>query len=419
MVSARIVAIAVLAACGGRFGGGGGEGGAPADARITLYRDGAFVEETVEVEVAAGAGVVMVPRPLGVEVAAIAVDPDGDAAARGVRVLGWAAAGRGDPAGAGRGQPADASAPGGGGDLAVQLVAPRGGRGRLTLRYLTERVGWQASYTLIDDGGRGRMHGALALANRTGRRWERARFFLVDRNMPSAAPTEAAFAQRAIAVPGVHAVRPGAQRLDLGLAGALTLRPTLVYDPVGTRLDSATQQPQRGESYGVERWPAAVDESVLIDLAQVADGPLPAGLVRVFTVGRGGALVWRGEGRLLPPADDAERYTTVAVGRSLDVTGARRRTDYHHDLDRRRLVEEITVTLHNAGDRAADVLVREHLYRGVCWALAFHSAARVAKEGAQQIGLGVTVAAGGDATVMYRVVYEWDDRTCGHSKSRT
>lgn len=414
MVSARGTVRAVLAvlavlvglgasACGGRFGGGG-RGAAAADARITLYRDGAFVEETVEVDVAAGSGVVVLPRPLGVEVADLAVD----ALTGGVRVAGWAAAGE-----------AEGAAAVGGGELVVQTSAAHAGRARLTLRYLSARIGWQASYTLIDEGGRGRLHAALALENRTGRRWQRARFLVVDRNMPSAAPTEAAFTQRVITVPGVHLVRPGAQRLDLGLAGALTLRPTLVYDPVGTRLDSATLHPQRAEAYGVERWPAAVDESVLIDLSQVADGALPSGLVRVFTVGRGGALVWRGEGRLLPPADDAERYTTVAVGRSVDVTGARRRTDYHLDLERRRLVEEITVTLHNAGDRAADVLVREHLYRGQCWSLAFQSTERVAKEGFQQIGLGVTVPAGGDATVMYRVVYEWDDRICRRSKSRT
>lgn len=109
----------------------------------------------------------------------------------------------------------------------------------------------------------------------------------------------------------------------------------------------------------------------------------------------------------------------MAVGRSLDVTGSRKRTDYAIDHDVSRLVEEVTVTLHNTGARAADVLVREHLYRGQCWTLAYHSTAeRVAKEGAQQIGLGVTVPASGEATVMYRVVYEWDERTCRHSTSR-
>jgi hypothetical protein len=339
-------------------------------------------------------------RPAGVDVAALAVV----AATPEVTVGGWAEA-PGEPL------------------LAVQLTTPRAAPVRLHLRYLTDRITWQASYTLIEEHGRGRLHGALSLTNRTGRRWARARFAVLDRTMPSSTPTPAALAQRPVRLAGFHAVRPGAQRLDLGLtegggARGLVLRPTLVYDPVGTRLDSATQRPQTDEDYGVERWPAVVDESVLVDLSRVADGPLPAGLVRVFTVAAG-ALVWRGEGPLLPPADDAERYTTVAVGRSPDVTGQRRRIDFTYDLEGGRLVEEVTITLHNAGERAADVLVREHLYRGECWTLAYHSTAeRVAKEGSQQIGLGVTVAAGEDATVMYRVVYEWDDSTCRLSPSK-
>jgi hypothetical protein len=392
----RALCVVLVAAACGRL-----HGRTPApprsDAVLTLYRDGAFVEEDVVVEVAAGAVSARLPRPAGVDVGALMIDSED------VLVHGWTAV-----------ETADERA------IVVDIVARQSGKARFTMRYLTDRVTWQASYTLIDDHGRGRLHGALGLTNRTGRQWTSARFYVIDRARPSTAPTAAAFEQRAVAVPGTYAVRPGGQRLDLALhGGALTLQPTLVYDPVGTRLDSATMRPQTDETYGVEKWPNAVDESLLVDLSRVADGPLPAGPVRVFTVGEGGALVWRGEGRLLPPAADASLYTTVAVGRSPLVTGKRRRTDFALDHDQLRLVEEVTLTLHNSGERAADVLVREHLYRGLCWTLAYHSTGdRVAKEGAQQIGLGVDVPAGGDATVMYRVLYEWDERTCRDSTSK-
>lgn len=370
---------------------------AQADAVITLYRDGAFVEEVLVVDVAAGEGTAQLPRPAGVDVGALMIESDD------VLVHGWTAVEKRDERA-----------------IIVDVVARESGKARFAMRYLTDRVSWQASYTLIDDHGHGRLHGALGLTNRTGRQWENARLRVIDRTRPTSAPTAAAFEQRAVAVPGTYAVRPGGQRLDLALhGGALRLQPTLVYDPVGTRLDSATMRPQTDESYGVERWPTAVDESLLVDLSRVADGPLPSGPVRVFMVGEGGALVWRGEGRLLPPAADAELYTTVAVGRSPAVTGKRRRTDFSLDHDALRLVEEVTVTLHNRGQQPADVLVREHLYRGQCWTLAYHSTGdRVAKEGAQQIGLGVAVPAGGEATVMYRVLYEWDERTCRLSTSR-
>lgn len=394
----RAVWLAVaLVACGGAQRGRGTRGAGAAEARLTLYRDGAFVEEDVVVELMAGEGRARLPRPIGVDVGDFLIESDD------VVVRGWTAT---DDA-LGRAIVAD-------------IVARAAGPARFTMRYPSDRVTWQASYTLIDDHGRGRLHGALGLDNRTGRRWARAQLSVLDRSRPAAPPTAAAFEQSAVAVPGTYAVRPGGQRLDLALrGGALTLKPTLVYDPVGTRLDSATMRPQTDEGYGVERWPSAVDESLLVDLSRVADGPLPAGPVRVFEVGEGGALVWRGEGRLLPPAADAERYTTVAVGRSPLVTGTRKRTDFAIDHDALRLVEEVTITLHNAGQRPADVLVREHLYRGQCWTLAYHSTGdRVAKEGAQQIGLGVDVPAGGEATVMYRVLYEWDERTCRVSTSR-
>jgi hypothetical protein len=387
------LAAALLAGCAARGAAARSPGGeAGGDAHITLYRDGAVVAETVAIAVAAGTGYVAVPRPLGVELEELTIE----AASPGVRVAAWGAASPGE--------------------LAVEVAATRAGAARLTLRYLSDRLTWQASYTLIDDRGRGRLHGALALRNDTGRRFQRARIAVLDRGLPVASPTAAAFAQRAVVVPGLHPVRPGVQRVELG-GGALALRPTLVYDPVGTRFDSATLRPQMDPAYAVERVDqalgAAVDESVLIELSRVSAGPLPAGPVRVFTVGDGGALAWRGEGRLLPPTDDAERYTTVSVGRSPDVTGARRRTDFAIDRDANRMVEEVTVTLRNDGDAAADVLVREHLYRGQCWTVAYHSTGhRVAKEGVQQIGLGVTVPAGGAATVMYRVVYEWGPKGC-------
>ena len=399
LATAAALVTAMAAACGGaqRVGAAGGDEGGAADARITLYRDGAFVEEQVVVEVAAGEGRARLPRPIGVDLGKLMIESDD------VAVRGWTE----DDVAEGRA-------------VQVDVVARRAGAARFTMRYVTDRVSWRAGYTLIDDHGRGRLHGALGVDNRTGRSWRRARFVVIDRLRPSAPPIAAAFEQRTVVVPGTYAVRPGGQRLDLALAGDdLRLEPTLVYDPVGTRLDSATMHPQTDASYGVERWPSAVDESLKIDLSRVAAGPLPSGPVRVFTVGEGGALVWRGEGRLLPPAADAELYTTVAVGRSPVVTGKRRRTDFAIDHEAMRLVEEVTITLRNAGAQPADVLVREHLYRGQCWSLAYHSTGeRVAKEGAQQIGLGVDVPAGGEATGMYRVLYEWDERTCRHSTSR-
>ncbi len=437
-----VVALVGAAACGALPRGG--QAGGEADARIVLYRDSALVDEEIVVELARGRQRVTVPVARGLGDGDLIVVSD-DAVIHGWTVEGERARGAvieartGPRVVAGRlGDVSDEAVVveaadglhvmptpevivgGRAAAVVVDLEARRAGRGRLRLRYLTDRLTWRASYTLIADGARGRIHGGLAFDNRTGRSWQRARLAVIDRDRPAAAPTAGALVDRAVAVPGVFAVRPGPQRLDLALRDrGLGLVPTLVYDPVGVALDSARMRPQVDEDYGVQRWPDAVDESLKIDLSRATDGPLPAGPIRVFTVGADGALVWRGEGRLLPPAADAERYTTVAVGRSPDVTGRRKRTDFFLDETARRLIEEYTVTLTNRGIRPVEVLAREHLYRGQCWTLAYHSTGeRVAKEGAQQIGLGVVVAAGGEAVVMYRVLYEWDESKCQASTSK-
>jgi hypothetical protein len=49
------------------------------------------------------------------------------------------------------------------------------------------------------------------------------------------------------------------------------------------------------------------------------------------------------------------------------------------------------------------------MYRGETWVLAYASPppGSVTKEGPQQIAMRVTVPAGGETRVIYRVVYNW------------
>ena len=265
------------------------------------------------------------------------------------------------------------------------------------------------------------MHGALTIDNQTGRRWQRAALAVVDGPAPDPLVGDAGL-PRVARLPGRYTIEPGPQRLELALRDRpLTLRSTMVYDPVGAvgaELEHPTQPPEQSPSYGVRRWPAGLDETVKLDLSAIADVQLPAGPVRLASIDAAGALTWRGEGELLPPAADAERYLTVAVGRITDVTGARARTDFVIDDAGQRLYEEIAVTLTSARASPVSVLVREHLYRGPCWILAYHSTGDgVAKEAAQQIALTTTVPAHGTATVVYRVVYHWSERECSPSSS--
>jgi hypothetical protein len=442
VVTARGVAAVALAASlalppslsgcaviGRRRGGGGGA----ADARIVLYRDRAIVDEEVVADVRGGRAAL--PLPAGVAADQLSVaSPD-------VHVVAWAATAAGGQrdvtatggARAQRGRLVGLAEDGvalvdgdrvhvvGGAELLAGAVRPAivaevegpAGRARFRLRYPTDRLRWHASYALVEHRGHARLRGALAIDNQTGRRWRRAALAVIDAPAPTADAAGASPATPA-RLPGRYPIDVGAQRVELALGEQpIALRRAMVYDPVGSGLQHEGQPPEQDPGYGVQRWPATLDETVKLDLAAVADVQLPAGPVRLAIAEPDGALRWRGEGELLPPAAGAERYLTIAVGRVSDVTGTRRRTDFVIDQLRQRLIEELTITLTSTRAAPVDVLVREHVYRGPCWWLAYHSTGdRVAKEGAQQIALTTTVPAHGTATVAYRVIYHWSDAEC-------
>jgi hypothetical protein len=170
---------------------------------------------------------------------------------------------------------------------------------------------------LIDDGDRhGRLIGALALDNRTGRQWARAALTLADRDLPEQPPGALAAERRLLRVGRPSAIGAGAQRIDLGLpARRLPLAPVLMFDPVGVALDRPGQRPIDEPGYGVGPWPTEVAVSVAPDLARLSDAPLPAGPLRMFRVDPAGELAWLGEGRwrCRPRARSAPRRSRSAA----------------------------------------------------------------------------------------------------------
>lgn len=421
----RAAACAIAVAAAGCVGHG-----APgvADARITLYRDGAVVEERLRVPVdAAGVGEVELPLP-PIEAGSLEVGGDGD------RVIAWSyvRASRGDEvtvdAGATRGRrlataadgteviatadalvlaaPAQVAAPA----PRLEIRATPGARAvPVVVRYRTRALVWSASYTVVDDGdSRGRVTGALALDNRGGRPWPAATVAVVDRELPAQPAGAPRPERRLLRLAAPVAIAAGRQRVDLGLAPRrIDLGPTLVFDPVGDAIDYKNADPNKDPSFGVGPWPHDVEVSLAPDFARLSAAPLPAGAIRLFRVDARGGLGWLGEGRLEPPADDALRTPALGVGTSTEVTARRERTMFDIDYDRGRLVEEWRVTFTNQGDRPATVLAREHMYRGTNWTLVYASTADVAKAGEQAVDLRTRVPARGTASVTYLVSYHW------------
>jgi len=326
----------------------------------------------------------------------------------------------------------------------VQVFAARPGRAVIELAYVTRQLRWVADYTLVMDttSRRAELHGALGIDDAAGVAYEDATITLVDAERPvkltafdepepeaatakpPADPTKPRAEQPATltapkemprtTLPFLVDVRPGAQSVSL-LAGShvLPARQTLVYDPVGDARDHTGKVPLQAPSYGLDRTSSAVSQSIDVDLRARIPGGMPAGKVRLLERTAKGDLMPLGEARIFDRAgtgadqDTIAPTTSVAVGRAAGIEGKRRRRELSIDLDARRLVEEFEIELTNQADHAVEVIVREHLYRGQNWTLAYYSEPDVSKEGPQKIAMKAKVPAKGSKRVVYRVVYWW------------
>lgn len=330
-------------------------------------------------------------------------------------------------------------------DLEVDATAAS--HATVELAYLTQRLSWSADYTLVmdEEAHQAELHGALGIDNGTGVAYDDAIVTLVDTNRPVkltafdetvdddsddakpgqpppvADPTKPRGEQPIklkkpaetprTSLPFTVDVAIGTQSVSL-MAGAevLPASQTMVYDPVGDDKNQSGREPYSDRNYGLDRTSTAVSQSIDVTVAKVPTG-MPAGKVRLLTRTATGALSPLGEARIFERAgtdtDKVSPTTSVAIGRAGEIEGKRERLEYTFDTDAKRLVEEFEITLTSTADHPIDVIVREHMYRGLNWSLPYWNVASVVKEGPQKIALATTVPAKGTTRVVYTVVYHW------------
>jgi hypothetical protein len=308
--------------------------------------------------------------------------------------------------------------------IALDVTAPHAGHYAVTLAYVTDRLHWDAAYTMTTTPAREAavLHGAIAVRNATGIAFPNATLHVIDAELgnwrartaehlatafvggtPSSTP---AATPRDV---GTATIGEGETRVELaGISAPRRMRAVLVYDPIGTKLDNTIPGPVRDATLGVT--PAAtsrITESFEVRRDERATTGLPAGPVRLLERRPDGTLHVLGESRLFDAATRVAAVDTIAVGTADGVTGKRERREITIDDDRRKLVEEFVITLDNTRDAKVDVLIREHLYRGQNWGIAWWSVKEAVKEGAQQFAMRTDVPAKGQAKIMYVVVYTW------------
>lgn len=275
----------------------------------------------------------------------------------------------------------------------VTVVKHRGGGSTQT-----KDVHWDAAYTLATSAARDRatltgtlmIHSAIALHG-TAR--------IVDAELANAGGSDVAFYDL-----GAIAVPAGDSHVSLFEGEPRRMHAVLVYDPIGTKLDNPSAIPLRDAALGVSE-PASpkVTESLEIDRDPHARG-LPAGPVRLVERESGHVLA---ESQLFDAATRRADVDTIALGTAEGVTGKRERRELTDEGSRHRLVEEFVIEIDNTRPRPVDVVVREHLYRGQTWAVAYQSVPDVHQDGAQAFTMRTRVAPRGQVKIMYVVVYTW------------
>ncbi len=375
---------------------------------ITLYRDRAVIKQRIEIEVVADRATRTIELPAGVNIEDVVVVD------RGALTTAELSGPTAPPTASVATEPTK---------LTLNVAAGRKGTFPVEVAYVTDRIKWDAAYTMTTTVARDRvtLRGAIAIRNLTGIALK-ARAFVVDSEL---APWRGRIAEQLgsslagstssttpIATPrllGTVELGAGETRIELlPNEPPRPMRSVLVFDPIGTKLDQGGSAPIRDASLGVEKaLPSRVTESFEILRKTPSSEGLPGGPVRLLQRNADGSLSVLGEARLFDVATRVAEVDTVAIGTAEGVTGRRERRELTIDDDDKRLVEEFVLTIKNTRTRPVEVVLREHLYRGQNWTLAYQTAREPTKEGPQQISLRTTVPASGEAKVLYVVVYTW------------
>lgn len=309
------------------------------------------------------------------------------------------------------------------------VQAARAGDARFGLSYSMGGMAWRAEYLATlepGDGCRLDLDGAAMVANRSGANFDQARLTLVagepnrarealvvagarmQYEAADAAPAPAPMpAQRvsgeyhAYELPGSFSLSSGGtERVPLfeRLQGVAcerayeTAPEVAIWDPPQPLLE-----PGFNNQTGAQ--PVKATVTLRNDAASGLGRPLPAGRVRVFD-GRD----FLGESLLEHTPEGAE--VRLETGTAFDLAAERERTAFSVDRAGRSMSESFTITLRNAKDAPARVVVVEPVPRWSDWDIT-QSSVPAKKRDAHHARFELEVPARGEAQLAYTARYRW------------
>jgi hypothetical protein len=307
------------------------------------------------------------------------------------------------------------------------------------ISYVAGGMNWQADYNLVvSDNPKGKtdlldMVGWITMRNQSGKTFENANIKLLagDVNkIQAATPASRAYGAMNKAMLD-EAAAPTVTEKSFDEFHLYTLaRPTTLHDQETKQVEFVrstgihaqrlyvydgaqvaqygyynVEQIRQDQDYGTQSnpkiWVMEEFKNAEVNHLGIA---LPKGKLRFYRRDTDGHLEFVGENVIdHTPKDETIRIFT---GNSFDVTGERKRTNYHVDSAQRWMDESFEIRVRNHKKEAVTVRVVEHLYRWTNWKLTEQSQ-ESHKTDAQTVEFPVTVAPDGEQVVTYTVHYSW------------
>jgi hypothetical protein len=299
--------------------------------------------------------------------------------------------------------------------LVWRLATKKPGKHAVELTYRAENMSWTADYlAILDEAAKTIDFSAWAtVKNQTGAAFDSAEVTLASGGGTSpAAASPLGVTAPHTPTPPVRFVVPTPVHIGVGEAVQVELVPPRTAAKVRTvvtyeAVPDASAQYQGYPATDCNQ-PAGVGGSnghadIAVELDMPASLVLPDGRVRLF----------RRKGDRLEIVSEDPLHASPGLARmnltpDVDITGERRALACTTDERTRTIHEKIEVKVENKGKQAADVVVREYLWRWPVWRIdPTDESPRGVHSGPQAQEYRVNVPAGGKKTVTYSVVYTW------------
>jgi len=308
------------------------------------------------------------------------------------------------------------------------------------LSYVSGGMTWQSDYNLVvSDKSTAKydvldMVGWITMRNQSGKTFENARIKLLagDVNklqengmasrvyaaeakaMDMAAPMAPAVREKSFDEFHLYTLERATTLRDqetkqIEFVQALGLRAQRLYIYDGAKTEQygyySQEQVRQDQNYGTLSNPKVwVMEEFKNSEANHLGIPLPKGKLRFYRRDTDGHLEFTGENMIdHTPKDETIRIYT---GNAFDVTGERKRTNYHVDSSNKWMEESFEIRVRNHKKEPVNVRVVEHLYRWTNWKLVEQSPSSTKKD-AQTAEFPITIAPDGEQVVTYTVHYSW------------